>query len=87
MVITLASKLSGTYQSAVIAAQDYENIYVVDSESAAIGGGILVELALQCLDAGMSAQEIAAKLGISVNSAKVIFHRAKKIIKEILLNE
>ena len=62
VVITLASKLSGTYQSAVIAAQDYENIYVVDSESAAIGGGILVELALQYLDAGMSAQEIAAKL-------------------------
>ena len=62
VVITLASKLSGTYQNAVIAAQDYENIYVVDSESAAIGGGILVELALQYLDAGMSAQEIAAKL-------------------------
>ena len=35
----------------------------------------------------LSYEEIAAKLGISVNSAKVIFHRAKKIIKEILLNE
>ena len=47
VVITLSSKLSGTYQSAVIAAQDYENIYIVDSESVAIGGGILVELALK----------------------------------------
>ena len=62
VVLTLSSKLSGTYQSAVIAAQDYENIYVVDSGSATIGGGILVELALQYLDAGMSAREIAAKL-------------------------
>ena len=62
VVITLASQLSGTYQSAVIAAQEYENIYVVDSSTAAIGGGILVELALQYLDAGMSAKEIAAKL-------------------------
>ena len=35
----------------------------------------------------LSYEEIAAKLGISVNSAKVIFHRAKKIIKEMLLNE
>ena len=29
VVITLAAKLSGTYQSAVIAAEDYENVYVV----------------------------------------------------------
>ena len=35
----------------------------------------------------LSYEEIAAKLGISSGSAKVIFHRAKKIIKEILLNE
>ena len=62
VVITLSSKLSGTYQSAVIAAEEYENIYIVDSGSTAIGSGILVELALQYLDAGMTAQEIAAKL-------------------------
>ncbi len=62
VVITISSKLSGTYQSAVIASEEYENIYIVDSCTGAIGGGILVELALQCLDAGMSAAEIAAKL-------------------------
>ena len=62
VVITLASKFSGTYQSAMIAAADYENIYVVDSASAAMGSGILVELALKLLDAGKSAEEIAAIL-------------------------
>ena len=62
VVITLSSKLSGTYQSAVIAAEDYENIYVVDSGSVAIGGGILVELALQLRDTGLEAKEIAQKL-------------------------
>ena len=62
VVITLASTLSGTYQSAVIAAEDYENVFIVDSGTAAIGGGILVELALRCLDAGMTAREIAEKL-------------------------
>lgn len=62
VVITLSSKLSGTYQSAVIAAQDYENIYIVDSASVAIGGGILVELAFRYLDEGLSAKEIAQKL-------------------------
>lgn len=63
VVITLAAKLSGTYQSAVIAAGDYENIYVVDSGSAAIGGGILTELALQLRENGLGAKEIAERLG------------------------
>ena len=59
VVITLASKFSGTYQSAMIAALEYENIYVVDSTSAAMGSGILVELAFKLLDEGKKAAEIA----------------------------
>ncbi len=62
VVITLSSKFSGTYQSAVIAAADHEHIFVVDSDSVAIGGGILVELALRWIDEGMPAREIAQKL-------------------------
>ena len=62
VVITLASKFSGTYQSAMIAAEDYENIYVVDSGSAAMGSGILVELAFRLLDEGKSAEEISNTL-------------------------
>lgn len=61
-MITLSSKLSGTYQSAMIAAAHYENIYVVDSGTAAIGGGILVEQAFRYLDVGMSAKEIVQRL-------------------------
>ena len=38
VVITLSSKLSGTYQSAIIAAQEYDNIYVVDGATVAIQG-------------------------------------------------
>lgn len=59
VVITLASQFSGTYQSAMIAAQEYENIYVVDSGTAAMGSGILVELALRLLEEGKTAGEIA----------------------------
>lgn len=62
VVITLSSKFSGTCQSAKIAAADYENVYVVDSGSAAMGGGILVELAVKLLDEGKSAEEIANAL-------------------------
>ena len=62
VVVTLASKFSGTYQSACIAAAEYDNIYVVDSKSAAIGSGILAEYALECADKGMNAKTIAETL-------------------------
>lgn len=62
VVITISSKLSGTYQSAAIAAEDFDNIYIVDSGSAAIGSGILAERALQLADSGMEAREIAETL-------------------------
>ena len=62
VVITLSSKLSGTYQSACLASQDYDNIYVVDSGNVTIGAGILVEYALELLDSGLTAEEIASKL-------------------------
>lgn len=62
IVITLSSKLSGTYQSAVIAAADYDNIYVVDSENVTVGEHVLVELALRLKDSGMAAKDIAEQL-------------------------
>ena len=62
VVITLSAKLSGTYQSAVIAAADFENIYVVDSASATIGAAVLTELALRYLDEGLEAKKIAERL-------------------------
>ncbi|MBR5468619.1 MAG: DegV family protein [Firmicutes bacterium] len=62
VVITVSSKLSGTCQSALIAAQEYENIYIVDSGSAAVGSSILAEYALQLLDQGLDAKSIAEKL-------------------------
>lgn len=59
VVLTLSQRLSGTYQSACIAAEDFEDIYVVDSATVTIGGGILAQLALELAEAGHSAREIA----------------------------
>lgn len=72
VVLTLSSKLSGTYQSAVIAASDYEDIYVVDSSSVAIGTGILAELALELVDRGMGAKELAATLELEKENVCII---------------
>lgn len=62
VVITISSKLSGTYQSAVIAAEEFDNVYVVDSGTVAMGSGILTELALTSADNGLSAEAIAEHL-------------------------
>ena len=63
VVITLSSKLSGTWQSAMIAAREYEDsVYVVDSRNVAIGAAILAKLALRLVDEGMGAGEIAERL-------------------------
>lgn len=62
VVITISSKLSGTYQSAMIAAAGRSSVYVVDSENASVGCGILVSLALRYLRDGMTASAIAEKL-------------------------
>ena len=61
--ITISSKLSGTYSSAVKAAKKFESrVYVVDSLNACIGERILVDYADRLVKAGESAKEIVKKL-------------------------
>ena len=67
VVITLSSKLSGTYQSAVTAAADYPEVHVVDSKSVTIGESLLVLYALRLADEGLGAAEIAEKVAASVD--------------------
>ncbi len=63
VVITISSKLSGTYQSATIAAEEFgDKVFVVDSRTAAIGSGILTEYALQLVEQGRSGREILEEL-------------------------
>jgi len=64
VVITLSSKLSGTMQSATIAAESVpdKKVYVVDSETATLSLNILVRRAIQLRDQGLSGIEIATAL-------------------------
>lgn len=63
VVITISSLLSGTYQSAVIAAEDFPGrVYVVDSKITTLGSAILADYALQLKDQGLDAAAIAEKL-------------------------
>ena len=60
VVLTISHKLSGTYQSACIAAEGRERIFVVDTMSASIGSGILARYAID--NAHLYAGELAALL-------------------------
>lgn len=66
LVITISGKLSGTWQSAMSAAGNLgDSVYVVDSENVTIGEHILVNYALELIDRGMNAAEIAAELNLA----------------------
>lgn len=67
VVITLSSKLSGTYQSAVTAASEFDGVYVVDSKNVTIGQSILVQYALRLVEEGLGAAEIAEKVAAAAD--------------------
>lgn len=64
VVITLSSKLSGTYQSAEMAKEELgrNDIYLIDSGTVTVGLALLVKLAVKMRDEGKSGNEIAAQI-------------------------
>ncbi len=59
IVITISSKLSGTYQNAIEAAEKFNGrVHVIDSLNAAIGERLLCLYALRLIKEGHSAKEI-----------------------------
>ncbi len=73
VVVTVSGKLSGTYQSAMIAAADYpDKVFVVDSENVSLGERILVEYGLCLLDKGYDAAQIAAAMDERKKHLRVI---------------
>jgi DegV family protein with EDD domain len=74
IAILLSGRLSGTVQSARIAAEecDYDRIYLVDSENVTLGARILIQLACQLRDAGKSAPEIVEILNKEKKRVRVM---------------
>lgn len=62
--IFISSKLSGTYQGAMLAMQlcEYDNFHLVDSLSATTGERVLVEYAVKLRDEGRTLFQIASAL-------------------------
>lgn len=72
IVITVSSHLSGTYQSACIAAEDFPNVRVVDSLNVSIASGILALYALRCASNGMKLDELARHLAKKRNEIGLV---------------
>lgn len=78
-VVTLSSKLSGSYNSAMLAKQLYEeehtdkNIYVFDSCSASIGETLIGMKAQECEESGMSFQETVETVERYISGQRTFF--------------
>lgn len=69
----LSSGVSGSYQSACVAAQEFEGqVFVVDTKQFCISELIIVERAVQMRDSGMSAPDIYAAILDELQDAHVL---------------
>ncbi len=59
---TISSSLSATYNNARVAAEDFEDVHVVDSKNLSTGNGLLVIAAAEMAKQGLEAKEIAEKV-------------------------
>lgn len=72
IVITISSKLSGTYQSACIAAEEFPGkVHVIDSLNVCIGQRLLTLRGLELAKQGLSACEITESLNKEKNHIKL----------------
>lgn len=59
VLFTISSQMSSTYHNACLAAENYDNVYVIDTKNLSTGGGLMVVSACEMAESGMSAKEIA----------------------------
>lgn len=74
LVLTLSSRFSGTYNSAVAAAEMVERpVEVVDTKSAEMGSGLILLEALQVVDEGGSFEEVKQAVEAAIRRCTILF--------------
>lgn len=58
----LSSEMSSTYNNCRMAAEEFENVYVIDTKNLSTGGGLLVIAAAEMAAKGMDAKEIVEEI-------------------------
>lgn len=69
----ISSGMSSTFNNARIAAEEFENIYVIDSANLSTGIGLLVVAAAEMVNEGLEAEEIVAKINDMVPKVDASF--------------
>ena len=69
---TISGELSGCLQSANLAADDRDGIYIIDTENVAIGERILVQYACRLRDEGLCAEEITKTVTAKRDKVKIL---------------
>lgn len=59
---TISASMSATYNNARMAAEEFEDVYVIDSKNLSTGSGLLVVAAAELARQGLEAGEIAEKV-------------------------
>ena len=60
--INISAEFSSCYQNAVLASQEFDNVYVVDSRNLSTGHGHVVLRAAELAESGMDVKDIVAEL-------------------------
>ncbi|MDE6589590.1 MAG: DegV family protein [Oscillospiraceae bacterium] len=71
--ITIGSEFSCCFQNAQVAAEDFPNVYVVDSQNLTAGQGLLVLEAAEAAERGDSIQDILAMLDSLISKVDTTF--------------
>ena len=69
----IGKKFSGTYQNAILASQDFTNVYVVDSANLSSGIGLLILKMCKFREEGLSAKEIVEKINVIAPKVRTQF--------------
>ncbi len=73
LCLTISSKLSGCYQSAMIAASEFPGkVTVVDTLNVSVGEHVLIDIAVRLRDKGLSMEEIVDELNEKRKKIRVI---------------
>ena len=71
--LNISAEFSSCYQNACLAAEEFDNVYVVDSRNLSTGHGLLVLKAAELAEAGKSGAEIAEELRATADRVDASF--------------
>ena len=71
--INLGSGFSSSYQNACVAAEDFDNVYCVDSKNLTTGQGFIVLKACELAEQGLEPKEIVAQLEAFIPKVEASF--------------